>query len=178
MEWAEDGRAAWVTPSRNDCVVTGGHTGHSGYPERTSLCHRVVSSRARGAECVEGDDEWTTGPGLHSCRGPCGARILHATFLCMHAALQQCGGVGCVFTSPSLRERKGAKVVPLFSSSSRAVLFFSFAFARAGTVEGVLMLPLFALRLWLRHQPHPGTAPYTRHTKARCPAPAQGGDET
>jgi hypothetical protein len=29
---------------------------------------------------AEGDDEWTTGPGLHSCRGPCGARILHIDF--------------------------------------------------------------------------------------------------
>jgi hypothetical protein len=151
------------------------------------------------AECVEGDHEWTNGPGIQSCRGPCGARILHAPFLCMHAAMQQCGGVGCVFTSPSLHERKGAEAMPFSSflcaqragrknkcrsspplraqgAKRSAALFLPLARAQGGG-RGAFDVAVFALRLWLRHQPHPGTAPYTRHTKARCPAPAQGGDE-
>ena len=152
-------------------------------PERTSLCHRVVSGRARGAECVEGDDEWTTGPGLHSCRGPCGARILHAPFLCMHAALQQCGGVGCVFTSPSLRERKGAKAVP-FSPSlrarSKAQCCSSPSFLREGKGTGGVLFDVAVVcptTLVASPAAPRNRAVHSPHEGAR-PAPAQGGDET
>jgi hypothetical protein len=37
----------------------------------------VSSDRSALSDVRKVDGEWTTGPGLHSCRGPAAPRILH-----------------------------------------------------------------------------------------------------
>lgn len=63
-----------------------------------------VHSR-RVPRAARSDDEWTTGPGLHSCRGPCGGAHRAHRFARVHAAPQQCVGVLGEKTWPRRRSR-------------------------------------------------------------------------
>lgn len=98
------GWLACVIPGekKTTCVATGEN---AGIPVRhdaagaTSLClshqFRAFPAATKLAEqkLLEGDDEWTTGPGLHSCRDPCGAAHPAHRPNGVHAASQQCGAV-------------------------------------------------------------------------------------
>ena len=173
MGWAEDGRAAWVTPSRNDCVVTGGHTGHS---EIRSALPCVIASfpvapavRNAWKVTTSGRPALVSTPAAaHAARASCTPRSCACTPRCSNAVAS--GAFSPHLRYAKGREQKRCRFLLLCAhgakrNAARLLLFC----ARAKGQEGCfLMLPLFALRLWLRHQPHPGTAPYTRHTKARC----------
>lgn len=72
---------------------------HPGCKEQWSLRAALPRSadvpvRSRRVRAIaRSDDEWTTGPGLHSCRGPCGGAHRAHPVPRVHAAPQQCRGV-------------------------------------------------------------------------------------